>query len=198
MVHHETGFDIYAPFEPSDPVPAIILVNGQADDPQLQRALRGASFTTTLAQSLAATAGRRVVVPDIVNEKERDPAGDLRDVIDRLDTDVAILTRSAGYSYGLRAASHPMVKAIAIWYGNLADPDIATPAVPALVVTCGLDFWSSNEAAEAFVAKSGAQRIHLPDGHHGFDVAGRDEQSRQAIVRTAMFLRDHLPVRHRD
>ncbi|HSP35358.1 MAG TPA: hypothetical protein VLU46_13660 [Thermoanaerobaculia bacterium] len=186
-------FDVYGAASKS----AILLVNGQADDSVLQRKLRTASFTTSLAQSLAAATDRTVVVPDIVDEKEHDPAEDLRDVIARFEQ-IAILTRSAGYAYGLRAASHPNVSAVAIWYGNLADPNLALPSVPTLVVTCEHDFWSSNEAAQKFVADSGAQRIHLPNGHHAFDVVDDTEESRDAINRTAMFLRDHLPVPDRD
>ena len=203
--------DVYYPFamKPADRIPAILLVNGQSDNPDFQKALRTVRFTTTMAQALAVRANRIVVVPDIRGPKS-DPAADLVELMkylaaheDQLQVDasqIGILSRSAGYAYALRAAAEGPVKAIAVWYGNLADPGITIDKnVPALVVTCEHDFWSSNAAAEKFVDATGAQRIHLPDGDHGFEIFDDLEQSRDAFVKTAMFLREHLPVhRHPD
>ncbi len=213
-VRHDIAFDsdrkmdVYYPFgmTAADRVPAIIAVNGQSENPALMKALRGARFTTTFAQALAVRANRIVIVPDIRMASEGDPAIDLAALMKYVEahaaelqidaTQFAIITRSAGYSYGFRAAANPKVKALAIWYGNLGDPKLVLRNdLPMLVVTAQYDFWYDAAGAKRFVEATGARQIHLPDGDHGFEIFDDLDQSRDAFVKTAMFLREHLPVR---
>ena len=204
--------DVYYPFAmtPKDHVPAIIEVNGQSDDAAFMKSMRQMRFATTFAQALAARTNRIVVVPDIRAVGSGDPAADLHDLItfltthaDELQIDatqIGILSRSAGYSYALKAATtNPSIKALAIWYGNLGDPKIQSMLSknpPMLVVTAQHDFWYDAAAAKKFVDATGAQHIHLPDAGHAFEIIDDLDQSRDAFVKTATFLRDHLPVHH--
>lgn len=202
--------DVYYPFAMTarDRLPAIIEVNGQSDDVAFMKSERQMRFATTFAQALAARANRIVVVPDIRMQGAGDPAADLRDLITYLSThatelqidatEIGILSRSAGYSYALKAATtSPAVKALAVWYGNLGDPAIQpalTKNLPMLIVTAQRDFWYDAAAAQKFIDATGAQHIHLPDAGHAFDIVDDLEQSRDAFLKTVTFLRDHLPV----
>ena len=202
--------DVYYPFAMTakDRVPAIIEVNGQSDDPAFMKSMRQMRFATTFAQALAARANRIVVVPDIRVKGAGDPAADIHDLVAYLAahatelqidaTQMGIMSRSAGYSYALKAAkSTPSIKALALWYGNLGDAAIRpmlTKNLPILVVTAEHDFWYDAAAAQAFVDATGAQHIHLPDAGHAFEIIDDLDQSRDAFQKTATFLRDHLPV----
>ncbi len=200
--------DVYYPFgmTAKSRVPAILVVNGQSENPDFMKAMRGARFATTFAQALAVRTSRIVIVPDIRMASAGDPAADLQDLMKYTEahaadlqidaTQFAIITRSAGYSYGLRASASPNVKAVALWYGNLGDPKLVLNRdLPMLVVTAQYDFWYDAAASKKFVDATGAQQIHLPDGDHGFEIFDDLEQSRDAFVKTATFLREHLPIR---
>jgi len=66
-----------------------------------------------------------------------------------------------------------------------------------LVVTAEHDFWYDAATTQKFIDATGAQHIHLPDAAHGFEIIDDLEQSRDAFLKTAIFLRDHLPVHRR-
>ena len=202
--------DIYYPFgmTATDRIPAIIAINGQSTDAALMSSMRQMRFTTTFAEAMATRSGRIIVVPDIRKESDGDPAGDLRDMTKYLTLHAAelqidpaqmgIVSRSAGYSYALRSIS-PIVKAFALWYGNLGDPAVQSMLnkdTPMLVVTAEHDSWYDAAATQKFIDATGAEHIHLPDGDHAFEIVDDLDQSRDAFVKTATFLRDHLPVHH--
>ena len=204
--------DVYYPFgmTAKDRVPAIIAVNGQSTNVDFMKSMRRMRFSTTFAQAMAVRTNRIIVMPDIRPEASGDPAEDLRDLIKylaahanelQLDaTQLGIVSRSAGYSYALRAAARPTVKAFALWYGNLGDPSLQPVLgkdIPMLVVTAEHDFWYDAAATQKFIDATGAQHIHLPDAAHGFEIIDDLEQSRDAFLKTAIFLRDHLPVHRR-
>ncbi|HEX7419616.1 MAG TPA: dienelactone hydrolase family protein, partial [Thermoanaerobaculia bacterium] len=203
--------DVYYPFgmTATDRIPAIIVVNGQSPDAAFMKSMRQMRFVTTFAEAMAVRTNRIIVVPDIPKEGGGDPAVDLRDVMKYLTlhapelqidpTQVGIVSRSAGYSYALKTIS-PITKAFALWYGNLGDPAIQ-PALnkdtPMLVVTAEHDGWYDAAATQKFIDATGAQHIHLPDAGHAFEIIDDLDQSRDAFLKTATFLRDHLPVRRR-
>jgi dienelactone hydrolase len=199
--------DVYDPVGmTADRIPAIIIINGQSTDAAFMASMRQMRFSTTFAEALAVRSGRIVVVPDIRKEGDGDPANDLHDLMKYLrvhntdlqidPTQMGIVSRSAGFSYALRSIS-PMIKAFALWYGNLGDPavqSILKKDTPMLVVTAEHDFWYDAAATQKFIDATGAQHIHLPDCDHAFEVIDDLDQSRDAFVKTATFLRDHLPI----
>ena len=242
-------FDLYTPFglehEPKLRVPAVVLISGQAG-PQLMQHLRGVAFNTTLARAMTARTNRIVIVPDIrptytslddpkqENAALADVAGDLRDLFaylrghaDELQIDgdaLAVVARSAGWSYGLNAAlqgSPDFIKAVVLHYGQLSAEPLRGTGVsdellprfsplellkeskafpPFLLVTAGHDFFYSASEVSAFLdaakAKSApVKHIHLADGEHGFDSVNDYEESRDALLQTFLFLREHLPIR---
>ena len=201
--------DVYYPFgmTSKDRVPAIIAVNGQSTDIAFMKSMRHMRFATTFAEALAVRTNRIVVMPDIRPEGAGDAATDLGELIAYLTshaselqidaTQMAIVSRSAGYSYALKAATAPSIKALALWYGNLGDPNVQSVLrkdLPTLVVTAEHDFWYDAAAAQKFVDATGAQHIHLPDAGHAFEIIDDLDQSRDAFLKTATFLRDHLPI----
>jgi dienelactone hydrolase len=189
-------FDAYYPFgmEPKLRVPAIVLISGQAG-PELMRSLRGVRFNTTLARAAAARANRIVIVPDVRAAPEDEIVADLEALLaylrshaDELQIDgeaMAIWARSAGAPYGLRVASAEFVKAVVVHYGQVT----AVPQKPMLVVTAGHD-----EPVDV-PASPNITHIHLADAEHGFDTINDYEDSRDALLRTFTFLREHLPIR---
>jgi len=190
-------FDAYYPFgmEPKLRVPAVVLVSGQAG-PELMRNLRGVRFNTTLARAAAARANRIVIVPDIRAASDDEVASDLDALLAylrahaeelQIDGDaLAIWARSAGAPYGLRVASAPYVKAVVVHYGQVTN----APDKPLLVVTAGHD-----EETTAVPGSPNVTHIHLPDAEHGFDILNDYEDSRDALLKTFIFLHDHLPIR---
>ena len=215
--------DVYYPFgmesEPGLRLPAIILVSGQAAAEVMPR-LRGIRFVTTAARAIAARANRIVIVYDIrsIDETLAEVAGDLDDLIGyvrahadelRIDGDsLAILARSAGGAYGMRAAWHgprPYIKAVSLQYAEI-DRDLLEMArqggkkAPLLLVTTRYDdFYDAKTVAalQAAAAKSGTplEYLHLPNSDHGYDSVNDTVESREAFLRTILFLRGHLPIR---
>jgi dienelactone hydrolase len=241
--------DVYYPFGvvPSDRIPAIILVSGQAGD-QLMRNLRRVRFVTTSARMLATRANRVVIVYDtrstMSGTAENQELGNFERVGKDLDDLVAYVRghagdlqidgdslgffiRSAGSPYGLRAAlrnAPPFVKAIGIHYPYPALTDEASllksgldPALldevmplrilartkksaPLLLVTGQYDFaYDAKEVAGFLEAAknsgAGVTHIHLEHGDHGFDVVDDLEESRAALLETALFFRKQMPIR---
>jgi dienelactone hydrolase len=190
-------FDAYYPFgmEPKLRVPAVVLVSGQAG-PELMRNLRGVRFNTTLARATAARANRIVIVPDLRGASDDEVASDLQALLAylrahagelQIDGDsMAIWARSAGGTYGLRVAAADFVKAVVVHYGKV--PTVLQK--PMLVVTAGHDDYAG-PAPEA----PNITHIHIADGEHGFDTVNDYEDSRDALLRTFIFLHDHLPIR---
>ena len=215
--------DVYYPFgmesEPGLRLPAIILVSGQAA-PEVMPRLRGIRFVTTAARAIAARANRIVIVYDIrsIDETLAEVAGDLDDLIGyvrahadelRIDGDsLAIVARSAGGAYGMRAAWHgprPYIKAVSLQYAEI-DGDLLELArqggkkAPLLLVTTRYDdFYDAKTVAalQAEAAKSGTplEYLHLPNSDHGYDSVNDTVESREAFLRTILFLREHLPIR---
>ena len=220
---HPLMMDVYYPFgmesEPGLRLPAIILVSGQAA-PEVMPRLRSIRFVTTAARAIAARANRIVIVYDIRSIQESLPvvAGDLDDLIGyirahadelRIDGDsLAILARSAGGAYGMRAAWHgsrPYIKAVSLQYAEI-DGDLLEMArqggrkAPLLLVTTRYDDFYDAKAvaalqAEAAKSETPLEYLHLPDSDHGYDSVNDTVESRDAFLRTILFLRAHLPIR---
>ena len=217
------SMDVYYPFglesEPELRLPAIILVSGQAA-PEVMPRLRGIRFVTTSARAIAARANRIVIVYDIRSIQESLPevAGDLDDLIqyvrahaDELQIDgdsLAILARSAGGAYGIRAAwlgERPYIKAVSLQYTEIDEQTLELARRPGrkapllLVTTRYDDFYDANAAAalKTELAKSGTpvEHLHLPDSDHGYDVVNDTVEARNAFLRTMLFLREQLPIR---
>jgi len=215
--------DVYYPFgmeaEPELRLPAIIVVNGQAA-PQAMPLLRSIRFVTTAARAIAARANRIVVVCDIrpISESLPAVAGDLDDLIAylrakagdlRIDGDsLAILARSAGGAYGIRAAwagERPYVKAVSRQYAQTDENVLALAReggrkAPLFLVTMQYDDFYDAKAVEALkaeAAKSGTtiEHLHLPHSDHGYDIVNDTVESRDALLRTILFLREKLPIR---
>ena len=217
------SMDVYYPFgvesEPELRLPAIVLVSGQAA-PEVMPRLRGIRFVTTAARAMAARANRIVIVYDIRSIQESLPevAGDLDDLIqyvrahaDELQIDrdsLAILARSAGGAYGIRAAwlgERPYIKAVSLQYTEIDEHTLELARRPGrkapllLVTTQYDDFYNANAAAalKTELAKSGTpvEHLHLPDSDHGYDVVNDTVEARNAFLRTMLFLREQLPIR---
>ena len=239
--------DVYYPFgmKPADRVPAVLLVSGQAGSPLMEH-LRDVRFNTTMARAIAARSNRIVVVCDIrptytsmtdpakENAALMDTAADLDDLLTflrshadglQIDKDsLAIFTRSAGWSYGLRAAlrgSPEFVKAIVAYSPRLSSDPLRGTGVsddllpqfspiallresthfpPFLLVTAGHDDFYVADEVNAFLAaakekSAGVTHIHVAEGEHGFEIMNDYDDSRDALRRTFIFLHDHLPIR---
>lgn len=241
-------FDAYYPFgvehEPGLRLPAIILVSGQAA-PEVMPKLRSIRFVTTTAQMIAARANRVVIVydirsvlaPDVQGNEQKampDVAADLDDLIRYLrehgpahgidGESLGILARSAGGTYGIRAAwlgERPAIKAVSLQYTDLSgmtlqDSGLAPSFIaevsplalaqrpgkraPLLLITTQHDFFYDANAVAALkdaAAKNGTaiEHLHLPNSDHGYDVVNDTEESRAALLRTILFFREHLPIR---
>ncbi len=235
--------DIYYPHGvvPDDRIPAIISLAGQAP-PDFMRTVRHMRFSTTFAQALATRCNRIVVVPDLKSAhtatarygRLQEVATDVDDLIayvrshaDELQIDrdsLGILFRSAGWSYGFRAAlrgAPTYVKAVVAYYPHLAIDALpglpqqfldelsplklfaqGKPLPPILLVTPQYDDWSSAADTKRFLdaaatAKTIVRHIHLPNGGHAFELDDDLEESREALLQTMLFLREKLPIRRR-
>jgi dienelactone hydrolase len=210
-------FDVYYPLglTPKDRIPAIILLGGQGPPP-FMRVMRSMRFSTTLGRALTARCNRIVIVPDItVGVPDTDALFRyIREHADELQVDrdsFGIVFRSAGWSYGFRAAyrnAPPYVKVAAAQYVMLSSDEpewdpatvIKQGKTPLVLVTAQHDFFYDAAKTKRFLDAAKAagvevKHIHLPNGHHGFDIVDDLEESRDALLQTMLFLRDKLPVR---
>lgn len=234
-------FDAYYPHgvRPTERIPAIIVLAGQAP-PDFMRAMRAMRFSTTLARALAARSNRVVIMPDLRTshtQTERyanlpSVAQDVDDLIayvrshaDELQIDresLGLVFRSAGWSYGFRAAyrnAPPYVKAVVAHYVSLSTEtlgktrlsapfinEINPPAVvtqgkaPLLLITAQHDFFYKPDETKRFLdaaatANVAVKHIHLPNSGHAFDIDNDLEESRDALLQTMLFLRENLPIK---
>lgn len=234
--------DVYYPrtVGPGEKIPAIISLAGQAP-PDFMRTVRHMRFSTTFAQMLATRCNRIVVVPDLRSAHTAaryarlpEIAKDVDDLIayvrahgDELQIDVdslGIVFRSAGWSYGFRAAlrgAPAYVKAVVAYYPHLAADALkdtglteqflaevsplkligqGKPLPPILLVTPQYDAWYSPADTKRFldaaaVANVTVRHIHLPNSGHAFELDDDLEEAREALLQTMIFLREKLPVR---
>jgi len=235
--------DVYYPrtVRPGERIPAIISLAGQAP-PDFMRTVRHMRFSTTFAQMLATRCNRIVVVPDLRSAhtpaaryaKLPEVAKDVDDLIAyvrahgeelQIDGDsLAIVFRSAGWSYGFRAAlrgAPPYVKAVVAYYPHLAADALKETGLPAefldevsplklfaqgkslppiLLVTPQYDDWYSPADTKRFLDAAAAanvtvRHIHLPNSGHAFELDNDLEESRDALLQTMIFLRERLPVK---
>ncbi len=132
----------------------------------------------------------------------------------QIDADsLAVWVRSAGWSYGLHAAlrnSPPYIKAVVAYSARLSSelPEFSPIELlkksphfpPFLLVTAGHDDFYVPAEVESFLAAAKAKgaevtHIHVADGEHGFEIFNDYEESRDALLRTFIFLHDHLPLK---
>jgi dienelactone hydrolase len=204
----ELPLDRYRPAG-RDPVPAVLLVHGEADPARL-RGVRGWGQYTgwgrlLVAQGLAAVvfehraireAGLAAVDADVdaAVAAVAGHAGELGLDPGRLGV--------AGFSAGAMLAARAVARAprllrcAALCYGPLdlaADPTLP----PLLVVRAGRDHPDLNRAIDAFVVAALAanlpvELVNHPDGHHAFDTVDDTDASRRVIRRVLAFLGEHL------
>jgi acetyl esterase/lipase len=206
------AMDVYLPSgrAPGTPVPAVLLVHGEAD-PDLLRGVRGWGQYTGWGRLLAdqgmagvafehraiLDAGFEAVVAEVgaalaaVGER----AGDLG--IDPERIGVAAFSAGVVLTAAVLPGAGERIRCAALCYGPLSNlvPDPALP--PLLVVRAGRDDPELNRTIDEFVAAATAGRlavelVHQPDGHHAFDVADDSDASRAVIGRVLASLRGHL------
>jgi dienelactone hydrolase len=204
--------DVYLPSNrsPGTPVPAVLLVHGEAD-PELLRGVRGwgqyIGWGRLLAdQGIAGVAFEHRAILDAGFEAVaaevnaalaavRERAGDLSVDPDRIG--VAAFSAGVVLTTPVLAGAAERIRCAALCYGPLSDlePDPALP--PLLVVRAGQDDPELNRTIDEFVAAAdqrglAVELVHQPDGHHAFDVADDSDASREVIGRVLGFLRGHL------
>ncbi|MDQ3282129.1 MAG: hypothetical protein M3Q69_12035 [Acidobacteriota bacterium] len=148
----ELKFDVYYPlgFTPGQKVPAVIIVNGQAD-PASMRVMRSFRSVTSAAQLVAARAERAAIVYDIRSAASGpepsqrftnfdDVRNDSADLIAyvrahagelELDADsLALWARSGGTTYGTAIARTAGLKAYLAFYPELDPAALTASGVP--------------------------------------------------------------------
>jgi dienelactone hydrolase len=205
----ELPMDLHRPAGRHDPVPAVLLVHGEAD-PALLRGVRGWGQYTGWGRLLAAQGLAAVVFEHRAIEEAGIAAVDA-------DVDAAVAAVAdraaelgldggrlglAGFSAGAMLASRAIARAprrfrcAALCYG---PPDLAPePALPpVLVVRAGRDHPDLNGAVDAFVAAALAanlpvELVNHAGGQHAFDTVDDTDESRRVIRRVLAFLGEHL------
>jgi acetyl esterase/lipase len=206
------AMDVYLPSgrSPGTPVPAVLLVHGEAD-PELLRGVRGwgqyIGWGRLLAdQGIAGVAFEHRAILDAGFEAVaaevnaalaavRERAGDLSVDPDRIG--VAAFSAGVVLTTPVLAGAAERIRCAALCYGPLSDlePDPALP--PLLVVRAGQDDPELNRTIDEFVSAAkqrdlAVELVHQPDGHHAFDVADDSDASREVIRHMLAFLRGHL------
>jgi dipeptidyl aminopeptidase/acylaminoacyl peptidase len=165
----ELAMDLYLPAgrAPGSPVPAVLLVHGEAD-PEMLRGVRSWGQYTGWGRLLAAeglaVAAFSAGVPLTAATISRVPVA-------------------------LRCA--------ALCYGPPGDLQPTPGLPPFLVVRAGQDDPGLNQSIDQFTAAAEAagvpvELLELPDAHHAFDILDDNVASRDAIRRVLSFLRQHL------
>ena len=208
----ELAMDVYLPTGrvPGTPLPAVLLVHGEAD-PELLHGVRSWGQYTGWGRLLAGQgiagvafehraildAGFEAVVAEVGDALAavHEHAGDLG--IDPERIGVAAFSAGVPLTAAVLAGATGRVRCAALCYGPLSDlePDPALP--PLLVVRAGQDDPGLNRTIDDFVSSAGqrglaVELVHQPDGHHAFDVADDSDASREVIRRVLAFLRGHL------
>jgi acetyl esterase/lipase len=208
----ELAMDVYLPSgrAPETPVPAVLLVHGEAD-PELLRGVRGWGQYTGWGRLLAGQgiagvafehraildAGFEAVVAEVGDALAavRERAGDLG--IDPGRIGVAAFSAGVPLTAAVLAGATGRVRCAALCYGPLVHlvPDPALP--PLLVVRAGQDDPGLNRTIDDFVSAAEARHlavelVHQPEGRHAFDVKDDSDASREVIRRVLAFLRGHL------
>jgi acetyl esterase/lipase len=208
----ELAMDIYLPGgrAPGRPVPAVLLVHGEAD-PDLLRGVRGWGQYTGWGRLLAgqgmagvafehhaiAEAGFQEVVAEVEAALAAvgEHAGDLG--IDPQRVGLAAFSAGVPLTAAALASIARQIRCAVLCYGPLDDlaPDPALP--PLLVVRAGRDDRQLNRSINDFVSAAEARQlavelVHQPHGHHAFDVADDTDASRKVIRHVLAFLHGHL------
>lgn len=208
----ELAMDLYLPGgrAPGSPVPAVLLVHGEAD-PAMLRGVRSWGQYTGWGRLLAAE-GLAGVVPEHRAVAEAGFEAVVAEVGAAL---TAVHERAAelGVDPGRLAvaafsAGVPLTAAIltrvpvplrcaALCYGPPGDLEPTPGLPPFLLVRAGQDYPDLNRSIDEFVAAAEAagapvDLVDLPEAHHAFDTVDDTDASRAAIRRVLGFLREHL------
>jgi acetyl esterase/lipase len=208
----ELAMDLYLPSgrAPGSPVPAVLLVHGEAD-PALLRGVRSWGQYTGWGRLLAAeglagvVAEHRAVAEAGFEAVVAEVATALTAVHDRaaelgLDPDrLAVAAFSAGVPLTAATLSRVPVplRCAALCYGPPGDLQPSPGLPPFLLVRAGQDYPDLNQSIDEFTAAAQAaglpvELVDLPDAHHAFDTVDDTDASRDAIRRVLSFLRKHL------
>jgi acetyl esterase/lipase len=208
----ELAMDVYLPSgrAPETPVPAVLLVHGEAD-PELLRGVRGWGQYTgwgrlLAGQGMAGVAFEHRAILDAGFEAVVAEVGDALATVGERAGDLGIDPERiglAGFSAGVPltaavlAGATGRVRCAALCYGPLVDlvPESVLP--PLLVVRAGQDDPGLNRTIDEFVSAAeqrdlAVELVHQPEGHHAFDVVDDSDASREVIGRVLAFLRGHL------
>ncbi len=213
----ELAMDLYLPSgrAPGSPVPAVLLVHGEAD-PALLRGVRSWGQYTGWGRLLAAeglagvVAEHRAVAEAGFEAVVAEVATALTAVHDRaaelgLDPDrLAVAAFSAGVPLTAATLSRVPVplRCAALCYGPPGDLQPSPGLPPFLLVRAGQDYPDLNQSIDEFTAAAQAaglpvELVDLPDAHHAFDTVDDTDASRDAIRRVLSFLRKHLTAEGR-
>ena len=208
----ELAMDLYLPSGPApgSPVPAVLLVHGEAD-PAMLRGVRSWGQYTGWGRLLAAeglagvVAEHRAVAEAGFEAVVAEVAAALTAVHDRaaelgVDPDrLAVAAFSAGVPLTAATVSRVPVplRCAALCYGPPGDLQPTPGLPPFLLVRAGQDYPDLNQSIDGFSAAAEAaglpvELVGLPDGHHAFDTVDDTDASREAIRRVLSFLRGHL------
>jgi acetyl esterase/lipase len=209
----ELAMDLYLPAgRPPGPLPAVLLVHGEAD-PAMLRGVRSWGQYTGWGRLLAAeglagvVAEHRAVAEAGFEAVVAEVAAALTVVHDRapelgLDPGrLAVAAFSAGVPLTTATISRVPVplRCAALCYGPPGDLQPTPGLPPFLLVRAGQDYPDLNQRIDEFTAAAEAagvpvELVDLPGAHHAFDTVDDTDASRDAIRRVLSFLREHLTV----
>jgi acetyl esterase/lipase len=208
----ELAMDLYLPAgrAPGSPVPAVLLVHGEAD-PEMLRGVRSWGQYTGWGRLLAAdglagvVAEHRAVAEAGFDAVVAEVATALTAVHGRaaelgLDPGrLAVAAFSAGVPLTAATISRVPVplRCAALCYGPPGDLQPTPGLPPFLVLRAGQDDPDLNQSIDQFTAAAEpagvpVELLELPGAHHAFDILDDTDASRDAIRRVLSFLRQHL------
>jgi hypothetical protein len=210
----ELAFDLYYPpaYDFRKPLPLVLIVNGLPDSQVAEwmgYKTRDLHPYISSAQLLAAS-GMAAIVHDSnewnakavlkLMDYVRENAGFLRINISR----IGLWARSSNPSAAQRLLAEKQeelrggLKCAVFYYGGDPSPELTPPkGFPILLVRAGKDEETNRDEVDPFraaAASAGAALtvVEYPEGEHGFDIWQDTDRSREILVQTLEYLKEHL------